>query len=548
MACLPISAGRLELLPLASHDLLLVCDILLLSNALTPPSSFPSHAKNTEITNNIYSNTLQAMAPLGPFDPLPERGHQQHHQPQVTAAHVAEEEALTSSRPITTTAHKNGRAQGALVIVDPISSGAILALLGQKRDYRLIAVYSEGLEAELKALVPAECNKAGLHFDHVVEHTGNIPATAAKIRALFSSSPSYPSLPPPLVLKSLLVGCESGVALYDALIEELLLSSRDGGREGGSTPSIPAAALKGNVPSLSLARRNKYLMGEAIRSAGLRAVKQIQTSDWTDIPPFLDTCRKPSLHPSLPPSLKVVLKPLSSAGSDGVFFASSEQEVREAFDTILSSKNVFGEKNTSVLVQEYLRGTEFVVDSISHEGVHRVTALWRYDKRPLNGAAFVYYGLRLFESEGGGEGGRGGVREVEWALARYAHRCLDALGIKNGFSHAEVMWVEGEGGMGGEPCLVEVGARPHGGEGTFVSLTEAAIGYNQLSVALDLIEDPHALTLLPILPPRLKAHAAEVCLVSRQAGRLVRHFLEERVNTDVLPSLKVRVGVFMSEW
>ena len=153
----------------------------------------------------------------------------------------------------------------------------------------------------------------------------------------------------------------------------------------------------------------------------------------------------------------------------------------------------------------------------------------------------------MFESEGEEEEGEGreGGREVEWALARYAHRCLDALGIKNGLSHAEIMWLEGEGekggegGVGGEPCLVEVGARPHGGEGTFVSLTEAAIGYNQLSVALDLIEDSQALALCPVLPPRLKSHAAEVCLVSRQAGRLLGHYLKEKVNADALPSLKV---------
>jgi len=141
------------------------------------------------------------------------------------------------------------------------------------------------------------------------------------------------------------------VALYDALTEELRLPFREGGREGGRTASISPDALKNNLPSLSLARRNKYLMGEAIRAAGLRAAKQIQTSTWEEIPPFLASCRKPSLHPSLPSSLKVVLKPLSSAGSDGVFFASSEEEVREAFDTILSSSNVFGERNTSVLVQ-----------------------------------------------------------------------------------------------------------------------------------------------------------------------------------------------------
>lgn len=42
-------------------------------------------------------------------------------------------------------------------------------MLGQRRGYRLIAVYSEGLEAELKAMVPAECKEEGLSFDYVIE-------------------------------------------------------------------------------------------------------------------------------------------------------------------------------------------------------------------------------------------------------------------------------------------------------------------------------------------------------------------------------------------
>ncbi|EWM27297.1 phosphoribosylglycinamide synthetase family protein [Nannochloropsis gaditana] len=320
---------------------------------------------------------------------------------------------------------------------------------------------------------------------------------------------------------------------------------RGGGEEGGKedTP-FPPSTLGGNVFALSCARRNKYLMGEAIRSAGLRAAKQLMTASWEEVPPFLETCRRPSPSPSAPSSLKVVLKPLSSAGSDGVVFASSKEEAREAFERILASTNVFGERNTAVLIQEYLQGTEFVVDSISHEGEHRVTAIWRYDKRPLNGAAFVYYGLRLWEGKDG--------REMDWALARYAHACLDALGVRNGFSHAEVMWLEGEAGGAGGPCLVEVGARPHGGEGTFVSLTAEAIGYNQLSVALDLIRDPQALAGIPLLPPPLKAHAAEVCLVSRKSGRLLRHFLTEHVAGNTLPSLKsvelhVAVGDYLKK-
>jgi biotin carboxylase len=46
-----------------------------------------------------------------------------------------------------------------------------------------------------------------------------------------------------------------------------------------------------------------------------------------------------------------VLKPLASAGSDGVFFAASEAEARVAFDAILGTRNVFGGQNAAVLVQ-----------------------------------------------------------------------------------------------------------------------------------------------------------------------------------------------------
>lgn len=47
---------------------------------------------------------------------------------------------------------------------------------------------------------------------------------------------------------------------------------------------------------------------------------------------------------------------------------------------------------------------------------------------------------------------------LEKRLAEYTFGCLDALGIRNGPSHAEVMWLDDENA----PCLVEVGARPHG--------------------------------------------------------------------------------------
>ena len=93
------------------------------------------------------------------------------------------------------------------------------------------------------------------------------------------------------------------------------------------------------------------------------------------------------------------------------------------------STNVFGHLNTSVLVQEFLSGKEYVVDSVSVEGIHKTVSIWEYDKRPANGAKFVYYGMRLYESEDG---------EREKALVEYMHGVLDSLQVKNGPSHGEV--------------------------------------------------------------------------------------------------------------
>jgi hypothetical protein len=61
--------------------------------------------------------------------------------------------------------------------------------------------------------------------------------------------------------------------------------------------------------------------------------------------------------------------------------------------------NSLGCVNEGVLVQEYLQGTEYVVDTVSHGGKHKVIALWEYDRRPTNGAGFVLHGQRLMTAD-----------------------------------------------------------------------------------------------------------------------------------------------------
>lgn len=93
--------------------------------------------------------------------------------------------------------------------------------------------------------------------------------------------------------------------------------------------------------------------------------------------------------------------------------------------------NGLGSVNEGALVMEYLDGTEYVVDSVSRDGVHRICAIWEYDKRRVNGANFVYFGMELRSSAAG-------VAECE--VVKYARSVLDAMGIENGPGHMEVRY------------------------------------------------------------------------------------------------------------
>jgi biotin carboxylase len=115
-----------------------------------------------------------------------------------------------------------------------------------------------------------------------------------------------------------------------------------------------------NGEELSHARRDKYLMGERIRAAGLRAARQVEAGAWADVESFAQELYG---EDGVGTRLKLVLKPCRSAGTDNVFFVSTLGEARRAFDAIVGDTNIFGERNETVLVQEFLQvsSREFVL-------------------------------------------------------------------------------------------------------------------------------------------------------------------------------------------
>ncbi|MGC9669665.1 ATP-grasp domain-containing protein [Planosporangium sp. 12N6] len=214
---------------------------------------------------------------------------------------------------------------------------------------------------------------------------------------------------------AVVAGQEPGVTLADILSELL---------------HVPT-----NGSALSAARRDKYLMIEAVRKAGLSCAAQFCSSEPAALVAWAE---RRGTYP-------VVVKPLAASGSQGVSICSDAAQLRRAAEAVLNTTTMYAETNTSVLVQSYLCGTEYIVDTVSCRGQRYDCAVWRKDER-RQGNPNVYHRNVLVPP---------GDPAVD-VLTAYVHRVLDALGIEFGASHAEVM-MTADG-----PALVEIGARLNG--------------------------------------------------------------------------------------
>jgi predicted ATP-grasp superfamily ATP-dependent carboligase len=321
--------------------------------------------------------------------------------------------------------------QHAVVVVDTFSTGFMLAYQAFVSGYQVISVFSADL-GDLASLVPE-----GLDFSFLGSCTldGSMGESLG-IEKLIAEIQNF-GVP----VDAVFAGAETGVELADELATRM--------------------GLRTNGTEQSEARRNKFLMGETVRDAGVRAVKQLIASTWSEIDEFIAAWQ--------PSPFKVIVKPNDSAGSDDVTLCLSIEDVQKAFGHIIGKVNGLGLVNKAVLVQEYLEGTEYVIDMVSKDGDHKLIGVWEYDRRPANGAGFVCHGQKTLLSTD---------ERVPQMLA-YQKKVVTALGVKHGPTHGEMKW------FNDSPCLVEVGARCHGGEGIWVGVANEAYGYNQVNAYVD---------------------------------------------------------------
>lgn len=138
--------------------------------------------------------------------------------------------------------------------------------------------------------------------------------------------------------------------------------------------------------------------------------------------------------------------------------------------------------NTNLIVMEALIGEEWVVNTVSLQGTHKVTDVWfgppkSHISDSPDGPAMFLYDVQRFAHKS----------PRRDAVIAFTLDVLEAVGVQNGAAHTELVWSDG-------PFLLEVNARPAGG------LPRTPKFPNQLEALAMSICDPPRFYALPDAP------------------------------------------------
>ncbi|HHT9921895.1 TPA: ATP-grasp domain-containing protein [Legionella pneumophila] len=310
-----------------------------------------------------------------------------------------------------------------VVIVDPLSSGIELAPAFKARGIPAIAVTLKPLD-----WVGFGANMQTSDFIEIIPDQPNLVEVLAKYDPI-----------------AIIPGTEEGVPLAEALVINL-------------TPQFA------NDPEKSQNRFHKAMMQKALQEAGVPALKTLNTASENEVEAWI---RTNGLIDS-----PLIIKPPVSAGSDKVFHIPARGEWKKAFNRVLSEPSkITGKVNATVVVQEQAIGTEFAVGTVSANGKHYLAHLIQYNKTSFNDRKTVYDYVEFvpYNKESYGE------------LFDYTQKALDALGIRWGAAHNEIMLTK----YG--PRLIETGARMCGGP--VVGFAREATGSSQADKLVEIYVD-----------------------------------------------------------
>jgi hypothetical protein len=345
-------------------------------------------------------------------------------------------------------------------IVHPWSTGSYVAAALATAGWRAVAVIPArplAIFDHLRGYDPGD-------YVAIVSHDGDITATAARLAEL--------------AVTAVIPGTESGVVAADAL--------------------AAALGLPGNDPRTSSRRRSKGEMASALAQAGLAHPCTIPA--WS-LGEALDAARVIGA--------KVVVKPDTGAGGDGVTFCRDAADVEAAWRAAIGRENVMGIANDRLLVQRHIDGPLFTVNTVTcadpaGRAVCYVGEVWRDTRSEVDSGKVIYDREDLLCAD----------TDVARQISGYIGPALAALGVITGAVHSEVI-VTPDGG----PVLVEANCRLAGLIDPPAEDQALGRGRSHVGLAVDALTDPKSFLERHQDPYQMLAPAAvHLDLIADRAG------------------------------
>lgn len=352
------------------------------------------------------------------------------------------------------------------IVVDGYSTGSGLAEAFSKYGIRCVHVQSC---PRIPPVYLHTFRSSSYFANHVfLGETDSLVATLKKYHPIF-----------------IIPGAECGVQFADSLAKEL---------------DLPA-----NDYALSMARRNKYLMLEAVKAKGIQTIPTFQAKSVQDA---VSWSKVQNVWP-------LVIKPINSAGGEGVKICYSVDDVKDAFINIMSFKtNMLGFKNEAVIVQHYIQGEEYVVNTVSYAGEHKFCELWCYERLARSTGQQIYDCAKIVDFD----------PMIHGDVVNYAMKVIDALGIKYGPAHVEI--IKNDKGC----FLVELGARLMGANLPF-SFLEKCITTPQATLTVNAFANKDVFNQKKVSDYKITQPLMAVFMVSNQKGVITKIRSLEKVRS-----------------
>lgn len=375
-----------------------------------------------------------------------------------------------------------------IIIVDAFGTGKYLAYAIFSYGYPCIHIATKKtIDPEvMKMFSPELIKKIAIDkalFLETIQLSGDSPE---EIKSALKNLEKYE-------IKAVVPGAESGVIVADLISSFLDVAKND--------------------MAYSLARRHKFYMIEALLKAGLPIQQQLLTRKLREVVEWYQTNNMK----------KVILKPSMGTIGQNVIACENLADVEIHFERIREATNLYGMINDEIVVQEFVEGTQYIVNTVSHEGKHFITDIWQECGTAKANLLHDDY-AELIERD----------TDIHCLLSDFSRQVLDAVKIRYGAAHLEIRY--SPKGL----RLIEINSRLSGNIDP--SAVTEAVGYNQVSVCVEALMDSESFGRRNQDNLKNKKFARFVYLCSEMMGEI-----KQNPDLDVffrLPSLYSMTFVF----